>query len=148
MSDMILHDDRDTIIAGLRQQLKETREELAAERAKDSGVEEGVAQLRQALSPLKDGLDRIFGILPTSTAPSSTPSPKHAAVWDSWKKRLGGGAVATIIDALMLHGSLTQTQMAIHVGTSRKQTIYDAVSKLNKAGIITKNGDNISLKEL
>lgn len=148
MSEMIMHDDRDAIIAGLRQQLKDAREELAAERAKDSGVEEGVAQLRQALSPLKEGLDRIFGILPTTTAPPPTASPKHAAVWESWKKRLGGGAVSAIIDALMVHGQLTNTQMAIHVGTNRKQTIYDAVHKLNKAGIINKNGDYISLKEL
>lgn len=145
-SEMMLHDERDTIIAGLREQLRQCREELAAERSKGSGVEEGVAQLRQALAPLKDGLDRIFGILPTSVA--AAPSVKHAAVWDSWKKRLGGGAVSTIIDALMLHGSLTHQQMAIHVGTSRKQTIYDAVHKLNKAGIIKKNGDEISLKEL
>lgn len=50
MSEMMLHDDRDTIIAGLRQQLRECREELAAEKAKDSGVEEGVAQLRRAVA--------------------------------------------------------------------------------------------------
>lgn len=147
MSEMMLHDDRDTIIAGLRQQLKEAREELSAERAKESGIEEGVSQLRQALAPLKEGLDRIFGILPE--IPSKPPvSSSHSVVWESWKKRLGGGAVSTIIDALILHGRLTNTQMAIHVGTNRKQTIYDAVHKLNKAGIINKDGDYISLKEL
>jgi hypothetical protein len=145
---MALYDERDTIIAGLRQQLKDAREELAAERSKDSGIEEGVAQLRQALAPLKEGLDRIFGILPETQVPAAYQTAKTSAVWESWKKKLGGGAVATIIDALMLHGSLTQTQMMLHVGTSRKQTIYDAVHKLNKAGIINKNGDKISLKEL
>ena len=35
-----------------------------------------------------------------------------------------------------------------HLGTNRMQTVYDAVSKLNKAGIINKNGGKISLKEL
>ena len=147
MSEMALYDERDTIIAGLKEQLRQCREELAAERAKESGVEEGVAQLRQALAPLKEGLDRIFGILPVTTA-KAPASASHSVVWESWKKRLGGGAVSTIIDALILHGRLTNTQMAIHVGTNRKQTIYDAVHKLNKAGIINKDGDYISLKEL
>lgn len=147
MSEMILHDDRDTIIAGLREQLRQCREELAAERSKDSGIEEGVAQLRQALLPLKDGLDRIFGILPV-TASSGTPgSSRAAAVWEDWKKKLGG-ASAKIIDILHLHGELDQTQIRIHLGTNRQQTVYDAISKLNKAGIINKRDGRVSLKEL
>jgi hypothetical protein len=48
----------------------------------------------------------------------------------------------------MIHGELTHTQLRIHIGTSRMQTVYDAVSKLNKAALLNKNGDKFSLKEL
>ena len=73
---------------------------------------------------------------------------RSSAVWEDWKKKLGATAASKIIDILLLHGQLDQTQIRIHLGTSRMQTVYDAVSKLNKAGIINKNGGKISLKEL
>jgi hypothetical protein len=145
MSEMIIHDDRDTIITGLRQQLKDAREELAAERAKDSGVEEGVAQLRQALAPLKDGLDRIFGILPSSNGASEI-APRHAAVWESWKQKLGEGP-AKVIDALLLHRAMNTQQLAIATGYHRT-TVPAFVHKLTKAGLINKNSGIFSLKEL
>lgn len=147
MSEMTLYDERDTIIAGLKEQLRQAREELAAERAKDSGIEEGVSQLRATLLPLKQGLDRIFGILPETTNTSSMVKP--SAAWDSWKQRMGPNSAASkIIDLLMLHRELTHDQIRIQIGTNRMQTVYDAVSKLNKASLLVKNGDKFSLKEL
>lgn len=145
MSEMILHDDRDTIIAGLRQQLREAREELAAERAKESCVEEGVAQLRHILSPLKEGLDRIFGILPVG-GESSSLAPRHIAVWESWKQKLGEGP-AKVIDALLLHREMNTQQLAIATGYHRT-TIPAFVHKLTKAGLLNKNSGRFSLKEL
>lgn len=145
MSEMILHDDRDTIIAGLREQLRQAREELAAERSKGSGVEEGVAQLRAALLPLKDGLDRIFGILPASELPS-VASPRKSAAWESWKSKLGGKA-AEAIDVLMLHGEMNAVQLRLHLQCG-KDYVYNVISQLHKAQLINKNGGKISLKEL
>lgn len=150
MSEMIIHDDRDAIIAGLRVQLRDTREELAAERAKGGKVEQGAQALRKALTPFYGALQFIFGeteAMGLTDAPEAVQAPQKSAVWDDWKAKLGGAA-AKIIDILHLHGELTQDQLRIHVGTSRIQTIYDAVSKLNKAGIINKNGGKISLKSL
>jgi hypothetical protein len=140
---MALYDERDTIIAGLKEQLRQCREELAEERARESGVEEGVAQLRAALSPLKEGLDRIFGILPTSS--SIVPS-KNSPAWDDWKRKLGGQAEKAI-DALLLHGAMNQVQLRIHIGCANGST-PGIVSQLWKAGLINKNGGKISLKEL
>jgi DNA-binding Lrp family transcriptional regulator len=54
---------------------------------------------------------------------------------------------AKAIDALLMHGALTQTQLRIHVGCAAG-SISDLVYRLNKAGIINKNGGKISLKEL
>ena len=145
MSEMILHDDRDTIIAGLREQLRQAREELAAERAKDSGIEEGATQLRQALQPLKDGLDRIFGILPVS-ALTTTPTSKVSAVWEDWKRKLPSGE-GKAIDALLLHGKLKTDQLRIHIGCASR-TAQNIVVALKSKGLIVKDGAYVSLKEL
>jgi len=145
VSEMILHDDRDTIIAGLREQLRQAREELAAERAKDSGIEEGATQLRQALQPLKDGLDRIFGILPVS-ALTTTPTSKVSAVWEDWKRKLPSGE-GKAIDALLLHGKLKTDQLRIHIGCASR-TAQNIVVALKSKGLIVKDGAYVSLKEL
>jgi DNA-binding MarR family transcriptional regulator len=77
---------------------------------------------------------------------SPASSPQKSAVWESWKQKLGP-MPAKAIDALLMHGALTQTQLRIHVGCAAG-SISDLVYRLNKAGIINKNGGKISLKEL
>jgi hypothetical protein len=132
--------------------------ELKAERRKNSTVEKGVAELRSILSPLYRALGMVFGqieVMGVSETAANGPaasvisSPRATAAWESWKQKLGpNSAAAKIIDILMIHGELTHTQLRIHIGTSRMQTVYDAVSKLNKAALLNKNGDKFSLKEL
>lgn len=152
MSELMLHDDRDTIIAGLREQLRQTREELTSERSKGGQIERGAQALRTALTPLYGALQHIFGetdAMGISGSPAqNSPSmdSRKAAVWESWKQRLPG-IPSRFIDALMLHGELTQDQLRIHAQCARG-SVADAVSKLWKAGIINKNGGRVSLKEL
>lgn len=150
-----LPDPRETI-ASLRREVEQAErraeyaeQEAAEERRKRVSLEKGVAALRITLRPLHEGLLIIFGEMEAMGVdmPTSAPAAKSSAAWDSWKNRLGGVS-ARIIDILMLHGELNQEQIRIHVGTNRKQTIYDAISKLNKAGIINKRDGRISLKEL
>lgn len=133
-------------IRDLEAELRQTRLESDTQRF-------AIKSLRETLAPLYKALGAIFGEIDAlgtveSSAAAETSVPRRSSpVWDSWKNRLGG-ASAKIIDILMLHGELTQEQIRIHVGTNRKQTIYDAISKLNKAGIINKRDGRISLKEL
>jgi hypothetical protein len=126
--------------------------ELARERAQRSAMETGVGELRRTLGPLYNALQLVYGHIDAVAPPSAagehpTASTKHSAVWESWKAKLGGTA-AKVIDVLLLHGELSQPQIMIHIGTSRKNTVYDVVHKMNKAGIISKNGGKIRLKEL
>lgn len=114
--------------------------------------------LRQQLSPLYRALQAVFGELdaagvtdsaaPAAAAgvPQAGPDARVTAVWESWKSRLPP-ACGKIIDALLLHNELTQAQLkvAAKLGTS---TVSDAVWKLNKAGLINKNGRRVSLKQL
>ena len=138
-------------------QLEESEAALRAERQKNAVIERGVAELRTVLTPLYQGLQHIFGEIDAtgvdeshgSSASSPASSSRTSAAWESWKQKLGANsAAAKIIDILMVHGELTHTQLRIHIGTSRMQTVYDAVSKLNKAALLNKNGDKFSLKEL
>lgn len=133
--------------------------ELRAERRKNGAVENGVARLREALTPVYGGLQLIFGEIdamgiediPTdSRSSASVADPRKAAVWDSWVEKLGGkdSFAGKMIMALLQHGALTSKQIAIHIGTKRMQTVYETTLKVNKAGILDKNGEKFSLKGL
>jgi hypothetical protein len=142
-------------LASANQQLSEAEgrnaeleADLARERAKRVAVERGVQELRSVLTPLYQALGHVFGemeVMGVEGSASPNNDPK-AAVWESWKQKLGGKA-AEAIDALRLHGEMTHTQLKIHIRCGQ-QTVYDTVHRLNKAGIINKNGGRVSLKAL
>jgi hypothetical protein len=160
------YDARDQEIQELKQTIQFQRERLAEKEGEIARLKNekqvslgGVLHLRKVLNPLYQGLQQIFGEIDNMDLPvdaaasesgaSSKVNPQKAAVWDSWKQKMGGNsAAARIIDALLLHSELTATQLSIHIGTSRMQTVYDAVSRLNKAGVLQKSGDRYRLKEI
>ena len=133
-------------------QLAETEEALRQEKQKTAAIESGVQQLRTVLSPLYQALQMVFGeieAMGVSAINNSSPSsmdPRKAAVWEDWKRKMPG-VPARFIDALMLHGELTQTQLRIHAKCA-VGSVAGVVSQLYKAGLINKNGGRISLKEL
>lgn len=134
----------------LRAKVLELTTSLQREEERANEMHRSASSLQAALSPLYRALQQIFGdlsIMDAETMPAVPRTPQNSAAWDSWKQRMPG-ATATIIDLLLLHGSLNQEQMRIHLGTKRKQTVYDACSKLNKAGLVIKEGDKFRLKEL
>ena len=158
-------DERDDLIAALRADIRRMRTEiLDANRARqdaEAAYEEGtraLSMLRQQLSPLYRALRAVFGELDAAgivdasmSAPASAPvgvstEPRVAAVWDSWKSKLGGQC-AKVIDVLLTHGEMNTTQLAIAVGT-RRQNIPNLIYKLNQAGLINKNGGRFALKAL
>lgn len=125
-------------------QLNEAQEELRKERIKIATMEQGVSSLREILGPLYGGLKMVFGEIDAMGPASSTP--KNTAVWEDWKRKLGGHT-AKAIDALLMHGQLNRTQIRIHLRCATG-TVTNVVAALNKAGLINKSGDGISLKEL
>ena len=129
-------------------QLNKAEEELKKERAKSYAIERGVTELRAVLSPLYQALQHVFGEIDTmgigGTAAASTP--KNKEVWENWKQKLGGNT-AKAIDVLLFHGSMNRTQLRIQLGCATG-TVVNVVTALNKAGLINKNGNKISLKDL
>lgn len=133
----------------LKVELRDSQQSLREERMKAGANAEGVRQLQGILQPLYRGLQQIFGEIEAMNVGSSVAVPtdsRIAAIWSDWKQKFPGHP-ARAIDALMLHGSMTQSQLRIAVGCATG-TISNVVSILNKAGLINKNGGKISLKEL
>jgi chromosome segregation ATPase len=136
----------------LREQLSDKEDELRRERVKTATIERGVSRLREALTPVYSGLQMVFGEIEATGVGSTTASssdgmdPRVKAAWDNWKDKLGG-LPARFIDALMVHGPMTQTQLRIAVGCAAG-SVAGVVCTLNKAQLINKSGGRISLKEL
>lgn len=156
----VVEDPHAQRITELEAELRKVRRERDdAERAAGRAQEDtsrALAMLRQQLSPLYRALQAVFGELDAAgvpdTAPSAAPGAgpsadaRVSAVWQAWKGRLSP-ACGKVIDALLLHGELNSAQIkvAARLGTS---TVSDSVYKLNKAGLINKNGGKFSLKQL
>lgn len=132
-------------------QLAEAEETLRQERQQRAALESGVQTLREILSPLYQGLQRVFGEIELAGVGSQSVAaagmdPRKAAVWEDWKRKMPG-IPSRFIEALMLHGELTQTQLRLHAKCAQG-SVAGVVSQLWKAGLINKNGGRISLKEL
>jgi hypothetical protein len=130
-----------------RQRIRDLEMELSRTKRENARA---IASLRQVLSPLFSGLKQIFGEMDAiggaeSTSEAPTDS-KKSKVWEMWKSRLGEGC-AKVIDALMLHGEMNTTQLSIATGYHRT-SIPAFIFKLNKAGLLNKNGGRFALKEL
>jgi hypothetical protein len=133
------------------QELADAEEALRQEKLKTAAMEQGVSRLREALTPLYSGLQMIFGEIDSTGVQAAATAtsgldPRKAAVWEDWKRKMPG-IPSRFIEALMLHGELTQTQLRLHAKCAQG-SVAGVVSQLWKAGLINKNGGRISLKEL
>ncbi len=146
-------DNRDALIEQLQAQvdtldgeLRRTQAELMQAKRSSAAA---VAGLRHQLSPLYQALQVLFGeidkVEPLETGPSMAAA-KNSAVWESWKQRLGGKQ-AEFIDLLLTHREMTAAQLKAAARCATK-TVYDVIFKMNRAGILNKNGGRFSLKEL
>jgi chromosome segregation ATPase len=149
-----LPDERDSRIDELKAELRTAQRragdaEREAERAREDATR-ALGALRAQLSPLYRALQAVFGELDTVTSDMpqvDRPSTNRTSpVWDAWKSKLPPSC-GKIIDALLIHGELNgqQIRVAAQMG---KDTMYGAITKLNKAGVLTKNGGRFRLKEL
>lgn len=136
-------------VRDLQAQLRDAKRELMQRERETSHA---LGALRKQLSPLYRALQAVFGELDAAGTDDSAPSvatngnPRTAAVWQAWKDRVGGQP-AKLIDALLLHGEMTASQIAIAIQISPKN-VAQVVHKLNKASLLQKNGNKFSLKQL
>ena len=157
-NELAIFDSRDTQIAELKAEVRRLSREVTEARADAESAHRETAraltELRRQLSPLYRALQMVFGELDAvgvddvhhAAAPPSAGNPRTSAVWESWKSRMQG-APAKVIDALLLHQDMNQQQLCIATGIPRG-SMTNVISRLNKAGLLNKNGGRISLKQL
>lgn len=142
-------------VESLRAEVRQLRAELSRAHAETHNAQRDTARavgsLRKQLTPLYRALQAVFGEIDNAgfDEEASTGTPANArtvAVWESWKSRLPGQP-AKVIDALLLHGEMNAQQIAIAIGCHRN-SVPQLIFKLNKAGLINKNGHRFSLKTL
>jgi len=135
--------------ADLRRKLQ--RAELEVRHSKE-GIEQTLAEIKRLTLPFLNLLRAIhgeidaLGITAASGHAPAVDAPKNKA-WDLWKQKLPGFP-SRMIDALLEHGELSVGQLVVAAQCPRKQTIYDAASKLQKLGLLNSNNGKYSLKEL
>lgn len=121
----------------------------------EARAKRGVSRLRQQLSPLYSALCEVFDemdrVSPAGNAAESSISAaapsidsRQRAIWDSWKRKIGGRS-ADAIEALLLHGEMTPQGVAVAIGI-HPNNVAKVMYKLNQAGILRKNGRNYALK--
>lgn len=149
----VLDDGRDQEIESLREQIRELESELATARAETAKAKRSAAlalsAVRRQLAPWHNALKALFGEIDAAGVTDESAAPVNGAaskVWESWKQKLPGSP-ANMIDALLIHGELSAQALRIHM-QCRLQTVYDAAFKLNKAGVIVKNGGKYRLREM
>jgi hypothetical protein len=130
---------------GLTRELHDALDENDRLRKRVALADAPIARLRENLAPFYQLLQTIFGDIDelapdvAQVSGGATNEPKSSAVWEEWKARFPG-APAKVIAALQKHRDADTTQLCVLIGTSRRQTVADAIHKLNKAGLINKNG--------
>lgn len=128
--------------------IQELEQELNKEKTRSYAVEISAANLRTILLPLYNAIGGILGHveamdITTDGRASTKPASK---AWESWKQKLGG-KTAEAIDALLLHGPMTQAQLRIQLGCATR-TVTNIVGALKRAALIEKANGKISLKEV
>jgi hypothetical protein len=144
-------DPIDPTLRKLEAENRRLDEALRMERLKTGQIEAGVRALKSQLTPLYRALQAVFGEIDAMGIEATSdvrPASSHAtAAWELWKQKLPGFP-SRMIDALLKHGELSVAQLVVAAQCPRKQTIYDAASKLQKLNLINSNGGKYSLKEL
>lgn len=136
-----------------RDEIRELRAELSRARADAAKSKHeathALSALRKQLNPLYRALQAVYGemdAIGVEEGAATAPTSRMSAVWENWKSKMPGRP-AQIIDALMLHGAMNSTQIAIAIGIHRNN-VPQLIFRLNKAGLIDKNGTKYSLKQL
>jgi|HubBroStandDraft_6_1064221.scaffolds.fasta_scaffold294408_2 hypothetical protein len=141
-------------VARLERELEDARREVRATKNESAEAKIAMGSLRAILSPLYGALQRVFGELEVAgvdTDSAAGPAPpgfqqKKTAAWQLWIDKLPGKR-AEFIRALLDHGEMTREQIKVAT-KSGNTTVSDTISKLKGMGLVEKNGDKYSLKEL
>jgi hypothetical protein len=138
-------------IIGLEAELKTAKDEAAKVKRDSADALQAIRALQSMLEPFHKAINMIFGEisrvdlgeLASPASPGAAPSGRDPR-WESWKQKLGGKQ-AEFIELLLEHQEMTAAQLAAAAKVHR-DTCYQIIHKLSRAGILAKNGGRFSLK--
>ena len=140
-------------IQELEEDNQRLRDELELAKSADARAAISVASLQRMLRPLYTALGQIFGeveALGLETDLSvERSSSKVQAVWDDWKTKLPPSC-GKVIDALLMHGPMTQQQICVAARMS-PNTLgggLGVLARLSKGGLIDRRDGKIALKKI
>ncbi len=139
------------LIARLQDEVSQLRRDLVEKDQVISALEastgRAVKNLRRQLAPLYTALQQIFGEIDQLTPEGADDAPARVSdradkVWADWKSKLPASC-GKVIDALLLHGPMNQSQIVVAAKIS-PNTLgggTGVVARMNKAGLWTKGSD-------
>lgn len=128
----------------LRREIERLVQELREERGRNAAIQNGIRDLRRVLSPLYDSLRLIYEETDAMRVGSSTP---EGLKWDAIKLRLAPRLQAAI-DVFLAQGGLTNSQLAVALKMNRTNCSNNVSGALLRQGLLVKNGNTLSLKQL
>lgn len=139
-------------IQNLEDENRSLRRNLDDAEANIQRLERTIENLRKTLNPIHRALRALFGEIELAVgeedniavAPGVGPSMSVDPRWEHFKKQFPG-VPATIIDALLIQGTMKMTNLAKLIG-SHYETTRKATYKLRDAGAVTLTGGSVSLK--
>lgn len=110
-----------------------------------------IASLRRQLSPLYRALQGVFGELEHFDMEIDEMAVRERAAgnskWDAIKQRLAPRLQAAI-DVFLAQGGLTNSQLAVALKMNRTNCSNNVSGALLRQGLLVKNGNTLSLKQL
>lgn len=146
---------QDALVARLKDEIAELREALAE---KDRQLathkriaDHGVKNLRRQLHPLYTALQQVFGQIDTLVDADAPEAPavngRVEKVWADWKSKLPGSC-GKVIDALLLHGPMTERQLCVaaRISPNTLRGGTGVISRMNAAGLWEKRDGKFTLR--
>lgn len=107
-----------------------------------------IAALRQILSPLRSGINAIFGEMDAIGGEALSETPAKNAKWEAVKQRLSP-RLREVIDLLLIQGTMGRKQIAAALKMDYSNCTKNVIGILIRQGWLIDSGrDGVSLKEL
>jgi FtsZ-binding cell division protein ZapB len=139
----------------LDEALRGVRSELGQAKADKENLERSIRALRNQLSPLHRYLRALFGEMELAVGEESNPAvplPAQTASvpkskWQAIRERYSNSRVGDVIEMLMLHGAMNQSQLAAALRVDPSSVSKNIMPQVKALGLVVKDGDRWNLRD-
>jgi hypothetical protein len=147
----VLTDPRDAeTISRQKTRIRELEDEVEQLEKKIRNDKAAIHNLRQRLAPLYHALKQTFGDMEVVVGDDPMSAPEQSSApnskWEAIKQR-HGGRIAEVIDLLLIHGPMNQSQLAANLKTSGGNVSGNILPKLISMGLVVRRDGKVHLRE-